>query len=266
MRRRGRGPRSWPSGLDDGLHVRGGHPGVVVSEGGLAVQGHAQGRGVDAAGARGRLAAGLAGLRVAAVLAVALLAVAVLAVGLDVLGQVVGPHEPLVADGAGEPLLAGVGPKVALQLVGPGEPLAAEEPVADEGPLAGVPPQVGLQVGRFPVDLAAARDVTAVNVALAEVGSGRAEPLGLLAVGTVARGAARVAPGRPLGGRERGGRGRGGRGEVERAGVRGRQHGLVGVLEQVLSAAQELVGQAQRVVGRRVGGHLLRRVHRGRGL
>lgn len=54
-------------------------------------------------------------LRVAARLRAALLAVAV--VGLDVLGQVVRPHEALVADRAREPLFPRVGAEVPLELV-----------------------------------------------------------------------------------------------------------------------------------------------------
>ena len=66
------------------------------------------------------------------------------AVRLDVLGQVVGAHEALVADGAGEALLARVRPQVALQFVGAREAFAAEQPIADERPLARVPTQMGL--------------------------------------------------------------------------------------------------------------------------
>ena len=58
------------------------------------------------------------------VLVAALLALAVLTVRLDVLREVVGAHEALVADGAGEALLARVRAQVPLQLVGPREPLA----------------------------------------------------------------------------------------------------------------------------------------------
>ena len=101
--------------LDDGLHVWSGHSVWVVKA--MKVVAHAEGRGVDAARAGGRLAVRLAGLGVAAVLAVALLAHAGLAVRLDVLRKVVGPHEALVADGAGEPLLARVGPEVPLKFV-----------------------------------------------------------------------------------------------------------------------------------------------------
>lgn len=51
---------------------------------------------------------------------------------------------------------------VSLQLVTPGEPLAAEDPVADERPLAGVPAQVGPQMGRLAVHLPAALHVADV--------------------------------------------------------------------------------------------------------
>ncbi len=102
------------------------------------------------------------GIRVAVALTVS-----VGAVRLNVLGEVVGAHEALVADGAGKALLTRVGPQVPLQFVGPGETLAAEQPVADKGPLARVPTKVSFQVRRLAVDLAAARDVARVNVALA---------------------------------------------------------------------------------------------------
>ncbi len=81
---------------------------------------------------------------------------------LDVLRQVVGPHEPLVALRALEALLPRVRPLVPLQLVRPGEPLPAEDPAADERPLAAVPSEVGAQVRRLAVDLVAAGDVADV--------------------------------------------------------------------------------------------------------
>ena len=132
------------------------------------------------------------------VLAVALLALAVLAVRLDMLGEVVGPHEPLVADGAGEPLLAGVCSKVSLKFVGPCETFTAEQPVANEGPLPGVPPQVGFQVRRLAVDLAAPRNVATVNVSFSKVSSGGSETFGFLAIWAVTGGPAGVSPRRPL--------------------------------------------------------------------
>lgn len=85
-------------------------------------------------------------------------------VRLDVLGQMVRPHEPLGAGRAGEPLLSRVGPEVPLEFVRPGEPLAAEEPVADEGAFACVPPKVSLEVGGFAVDLIATRVMANVNL------------------------------------------------------------------------------------------------------
>lgn len=51
---------------------------------------------------------------------------------------------------------------VSLQLVAPGEPLATKDPVTDERPLAGVPAQVGSQVGRLAVHLPAALHVADV--------------------------------------------------------------------------------------------------------
>lgn len=82
---------------------------------------------------------------------------------------------------------------MALEFVGAGEALAAEQPVADEGPLARVPSKVSLQVTCFPVDLATARNVAAVDVLLAQMNSGRSEPFRFLTVGTVAGGTAGIA-------------------------------------------------------------------------
>ena len=78
---------------------------------------------------------------------------------------------------------------MALQLVRTGEPLAAEEPVADERPLARVPAQVGLQMGGLAVHLATARDVATVDRLLSQPGCGSTQALQLLAVGAVAGGA-----------------------------------------------------------------------------
>lgn len=55
-----------------------------------------------------------------------------------------------------------VRPPVSLQLVAPGEPLPTEDPVTDERPLAGVPAQVGPQVGRLAVHLPTALHVADV--------------------------------------------------------------------------------------------------------
>lgn len=81
---------------------------------------------------------------------------ALLGVSLDVLGEVVGAHEPAVADAAAELLLAGVRALVARQLVGAREAALAASPRAPEGSLAGVRPRVRLQVRRLEVVLAAA--------------------------------------------------------------------------------------------------------------
>ena len=81
---------------------------------------------------------------------------------LDVLREVVGAHELLVALRALEALLARVRAPVPLELVGAGEALAAEEPAADEGALAAVPPQVRAQVRRLAVHLVAVGDVADV--------------------------------------------------------------------------------------------------------
>lgn len=61
-------------------------------------------------------------------------------VAASVLRQVVGAHETLAAQRAGELLLARVRPVVAGQLVRPREPLAAAAPRAREGTLACVRP------------------------------------------------------------------------------------------------------------------------------
>jgi len=71
--------------------------------------------------------------------------------------------------------LTRVRPPVSLQLVAPREPLAAEHPVADEGPLARVPAQVGPQVGRLAVHLGAARDVANVLLLLAHARASAAQ-------------------------------------------------------------------------------------------
>ena len=106
------------------------------------VQGRGERRGVEGAGRRGQALA--RALRVAVLTAALAAGVAVLGVRLGVLGEVVGAHEALVAHRAGEALLAGVRAQVALQLVGAREAFAAEEPIADERPLARVPTKMGL--------------------------------------------------------------------------------------------------------------------------
>lgn len=67
-------------------------------------------------------------------------------VGLHMLGEVVTTHEPFSALLTAEALLPGVRAQVPLQLIRARETFSAEEPVADEGSLAGVPTQVCLQV------------------------------------------------------------------------------------------------------------------------
>lgn len=79
-----------------------------------------------------------------------------------VLRQVIAPHEPFAARRTGEPLLAGVSPKMTLQFVAPGEPFAAEQPVADERSFPGMPPEMRLQMGGFAVHFAASRHVAYV--------------------------------------------------------------------------------------------------------
>ena len=99
--------------------------------------------------------------------------------------KMITPHEPLVADRARKPLVSTVRAQVSLQLVTASEALPAEQPVADEGPLARVPAQVRLQVRRLVVDLSASGDVAAVDVALAQRVARRTESVGFLAVRTV---------------------------------------------------------------------------------
>ena len=65
----------------------------------------------------------------------------------------IGASESFVAGWTDESLLAGVCPKMTLQLVAASESLAAEQPVADEGPFAGMPSQVRLEVRRLSIDL-----------------------------------------------------------------------------------------------------------------
>lgn len=52
-----------------------------------------------------------------------------------------------------------MGALVSLQFIRAREALATKEPLANEGPLAGVPAQVGPQMRRFPVNFMAARNV-----------------------------------------------------------------------------------------------------------
>lgn len=161
----------------------------------MSVMAHTQGWCVDTARTRGRLSVRLRSLGVAVlVLAVALLALAILAVRLHVLGEVVGPHESLVANGAGEPLLAGVCSKMTLKFVGSCETFSTEQPVTYERPLASVPPQMCFQMRSLSVDLATPRNVTTVNVSFSKVSSGGSETFGFLAVRAVTGGPAGVSP------------------------------------------------------------------------
>lgn len=66
-------------------------------------------------------------------------------VSLVMLRQMVAPHEALLTLAALEPFVACVCACVPLQLVAPREPLPAENPGADEGPLACVQPDVSAQ-------------------------------------------------------------------------------------------------------------------------
>lgn len=83
-----------------------------------------------------------------------------------------------------------------LEFVRPGEALAAEQPVTDEGPLAGVPAQMRLQVRRLLVHFAALWDVTDVQSLFPEL-----QPAAVgLAVGTFAAAAAACGAQQTLGG------------------------------------------------------------------
>ena len=134
---------------------------------------------------------------------------------LDVLAQVVGSHEGLVADLAGELLLARVDPHVPVELVGSGELFAAKGELANEGLLAGVPAQMGLEVRGLAVLLAAAGMMADVNELLGRLGgvwfvgvrlaAGQApRALQVETVGTVATGSASVTALGPTGSRRGG--------------------------------------------------------------
>jgi len=110
-------------------------------------------------------------------------------VGLHVFGEVVAPHEPLATLMASEALLSGVRAEVPLQFVRAREALAAEQPVADERALAGVPAQVSLQVRRLLVHLGALGDVTDVQPLLPELQAAAGLAVGALAAAAAARGA-----------------------------------------------------------------------------
>lgn len=78
------------------------------------------------------------------------------------LRQVVTPHEAFLTLAALEALVSCVCPGVPLQLVAACETFPAENPVADEGPLAGVQPDVSSEQRRFPERLLTAGDVADV--------------------------------------------------------------------------------------------------------
>lgn len=145
--------------------------------------------------------------------------------------QVVAPHEPLPARGAGEPLLPRVRTKMTLQLVAPGEPFAAEQPVADERPLARVPSQMRLQMRGLPVHFAASRHVA--HVLPLPVHTELATPIVRLAVRAPASYA--LPPARFPGG------------ILQEVMVGGRREGpLIGGVVVVLGAWGEVVGRARR--------------------
>lgn len=198
-------------------------------------------------------------VRVAAAFAGPLLPAVLRAVGAvrpHVFAQVVGAHEAFVANRALEALLARVRAQVPLELVRAREALPAEEPVADEGPLPGVPAQVSLQVRRLAVHFTATRDVTAVQAPPTRARAPLAKSLRLLAVGAVARGSARVAAGGRAGRRCHGNdrasrRRRRPRRRRLRVGARGRRSKSV---EQVLRGGEQVLGGTGAERGAIVGG------------
>ena len=106
------------------------------------------------------------------------------------LGKVIASHEPLATLLAAEALLSGVCAQVSLQLVGACETLAAEQPVADEWPLPGVPAQVGLEVRGLLVHLATLWDVADVQSLFTELQpSAVSLAVGAFAAAATARGA-----------------------------------------------------------------------------
>lgn len=55
-------------------------------------------------------------------------------------------------------------PQVSLEFIGAGETFPAEDPIADEGPLPGMPSEMGLQVRGFAVHFIAIGVVTYVHL------------------------------------------------------------------------------------------------------
>lgn len=96
------------------------------------------------------------------------------------LGQVVTPHKSFPTLSTHKALLSSVSPQVPLKLIRACEALAAEQPVADEGPLTRVPPQVRLKVRGLAVHLSTAGDVADVLL----LPPWLLNPTGGLAVGT----------------------------------------------------------------------------------
>ena len=82
---------------------------------------------------------------------------------LNVLAQVVGAHEGLVADLAGELLLAGMDPIVPVELVRASELFTAEWEATGERFLASMPSQVSFQVRSFAILFATACVMTDVH-------------------------------------------------------------------------------------------------------
>lgn len=94
-----------------------------------------------------------------------LLALLVLEVGLLVLAEMVAAGELLGADGAGIGTIVGVCPAMSLQFIRSGESLPTSE--TEEGTFAGVPSEVGLQMGGLAVEPFAAGYVADVLLATA---------------------------------------------------------------------------------------------------
>lgn len=79
-------------------------------------------------------------------------------------GQMVGSHESFGANGACETFFTGMGSEVTLKFIGSGEAFAAEEPITDKGTFAGVPTEMGLQVGGLTVDFVTTWIVTDMHL------------------------------------------------------------------------------------------------------
>lgn len=107
-------------------------------------------------------------------------------------GQMIAAHEAFIANWTSETFLTGVSAQMPLQFIGTSESFAAEEPIANEWSLTGVPSEMGFQMARLAVDLTTARDMAIVCILLAQMNSGRSKTFGLLTIRAIACGASRV--------------------------------------------------------------------------